>query len=539
MLIQWPSSRDYVEAIQNPHLCFQDPDLRAANSALDRLGMPFVTAGQFAYVFKLNSNGGAAQAVRCFRGFLGDREQRYRRINDHLNKVSVSFFASFEYDPEGILVLGNKYPILVMEWIDGLPLDVYLSNVLHRPDVLKFLADLWLKILLLLRNGAMAHGDLQHGNIIVDAGNSLRLVDLDGIFVPSMSGWKSAELGHRHYQHPKRSPDHFDASLDNFSGLVIYLSLVSLAEAPALWDEYHDENLIFTKEDFENPRSSPLLGKIKRIGGEHLRLAEALEKACAEDPKNCPSVLDLVKAPSSKLPSWMVSAPKVTVQQKTREVKPGTIPPPLPASQPASAVAGGVAATSAAPWWQSTQTVASPSGTIFSPSTPLPTLPPRSIVLSAAGQALNYAFVGVFFVWLWFPVLKALFSGMGMQPDEAAWTAVLTFAATCAFMGYRRAKAELLKKAVPTPLVMSSATAPAPARPVPVVVRPSPPISQPAVLRPSTSGHVALVGSRIRLIYHRPHCRWAMKISFRNRVQFSSAADATAAGYKPCGVCSP
>ena len=35
-------------------------------------------------------------------------------------------------------------------------------------------------------------------------------------------------------------------------------------------------------------------------------------------------------------------------------------------------------------------------------------------MLSGAGQALNYAFVGVFFVWLWFPVLRAFYSGMGM-----------------------------------------------------------------------------------------------------------------------------
>src|SRR5579864_2287094 len=178
---QWPSSRDYVEAIQNPTLCFQEPDLRAGTPAIDRLGMPFVTSGQFAYVFKLNgANGGGAQAVRCFRGAVGDRELRYRQINDHLNKVFIPFFADFEYDPEGILVLGRKYPILVMEWIEGLPLDVYLSNVLPRSDVFKFFADLWLKILISLRNGGVAHGDLQHGNIIVDANNALRLVDLDG-----------------------------------------------------------------------------------------------------------------------------------------------------------------------------------------------------------------------------------------------------------------------------------------------------------------------------------------------------------------------
>src|SRR5262245_13666890 len=115
--VQWPSSREYVEAIQNPALSFQDPDLKTSTPAVDRLGMPFVTSGQFAYVFKMNSgNEGKAQAVRCFRGAVGDREERYQRINDHLNKISVPYFASFEFDPQGILVTGRRYPIQVMEW---------------------------------------------------------------------------------------------------------------------------------------------------------------------------------------------------------------------------------------------------------------------------------------------------------------------------------------------------------------------------------------------------------------------------------------
>jgi hypothetical protein len=39
--------------------------------------MPLVTSGQFAYVYKLNSmNDNGDFAVRCFRGYLGDRDQR-------------------------------------------------------------------------------------------------------------------------------------------------------------------------------------------------------------------------------------------------------------------------------------------------------------------------------------------------------------------------------------------------------------------------------------------------------------------------------
>src|SRR5437016_7370860 len=143
----WPTSREFVEAVQNPAHCFTDPALRSSATALDKLGMPFVTSGQFAYVFKLNSTDGTkAQAIRCFRGMLGDRAERYKRINDHLDKVSVPYIADFEYDPAGILVGGKRYPTLVMEWIEGLPVDVYLSRVISKYEIVKFLADSWLKM---------------------------------------------------------------------------------------------------------------------------------------------------------------------------------------------------------------------------------------------------------------------------------------------------------------------------------------------------------------------------------------------------------
>jgi serine/threonine protein kinase len=182
----WPSSRDYVEAIQGPLLCFRDPELQAALPATDKLGMPTVTSGQFAYVFKLNhATGGRAEAVRCFRGSVPGREHRYRLIDDHLDKVGSSCLASFEYYPDGILVRGVTWPTLVMEWIDGHSLDVYLDSVVQKSDVVRYLADMWLKVLRSLRDNGIAHGDLQHGNIIVDRSNMLRLVDLDGMYVPS------------------------------------------------------------------------------------------------------------------------------------------------------------------------------------------------------------------------------------------------------------------------------------------------------------------------------------------------------------------
>ncbi len=315
----WPSARYFTEAIQCPSICFAHPNLRATLPAVDRLGMPLVTSGQFAYVYKLKSiNGGGDFAVRCFRGYLGDRDQRYRAIQEHLKNSPVSYLSSFAYAPEGILVGGNRFPILFMQWIDGPTLDLYINEMLHRPDVLLHLSEEWLRLLTALRESGIAHGDLQHGNIIVEHGQ-LRLVDHDGIFVPAMEGWSASEVGHQHYQHPRRTAEHFDSKLDDFSALVIYLSLLSLAERPSLWQEHHDENLLFTKSDFADPASSELFKKIRELGPEHAKFADVLAAAATGPPDEVPCLLDLVQA-KTKLPSWMTAPADLDATTKTREV---------------------------------------------------------------------------------------------------------------------------------------------------------------------------------------------------------------------------
>src|SRR5919107_3342318 len=281
----WPTARNYAEAVQCPAVCFAEPALRRMLPAVDRLGMPLVTSGQFAYVFKLNPEGaaGEALAVRCFRGYLGDRAERYSALDARLEAHRIGALPRFKYLPQGILVAGRRYPVLVMEWVEGPTLDVYLDEAVGRGEAVLHMADEWVKLMGELREASIAHGDLQHGNIIVEGGR-LRLVDLDGMYVPALRGFKASEVGHQHYQHPARDVSHFSADTDNFSALVVYVSLISLAERPELWQEHHDENLLFTRADFADPEASALFPKIEAIGGEHARLAEALREACNSDP---------------------------------------------------------------------------------------------------------------------------------------------------------------------------------------------------------------------------------------------------------------
>lgn len=315
-----PSASQYSDAMQNPKLCFSLPSLREGTLALDRLGMPLVMAGNFAVVFKLRLLDGT-RAVKCFCRFLGDREARFIAIDKQLDISKPSSLTGFDYFSRGILVEGKRYPILLMDWIEGPTLNVYIEEVLTKNNFREALASLaedWCRVVKELDECKIAHGDLQHGNIIVTS-EGIRLVDLDGTFVPALAGRKAAELGNSHYQHPKRSEDFFDAGLDRFSSLVIYLSLLAIAERPTLWKTFHDENLIFTKQDFTDPARSRLFQALDAMGGTIAKLALTLKQACLDDPSRSPRLSDFVAVKQPKLPSWMYSAPIVVVETKTRE----------------------------------------------------------------------------------------------------------------------------------------------------------------------------------------------------------------------------
>jgi len=261
----WPAPTDYLEAIQDPSFCFSDPELRDGVPSKDNLGLPRPISGGFACVFQINCKA-SKYAVRCFLRYHRDQEKRYEIINRHLEQSHLPCMVSFNFINKGIKVRGQWYPILKMEWIDGEPLNTYIEKNIRNPQVIDRLAERFLELVSGLRRSSIAHGDLQHGNILIVNGD-IRLIDYDGMFVPGLEGMSSHEVGHPNYQHPLRSENHFGLYLDNFSAWVIYLSLEALRVNPNLWDRFRggDENLLFRQKDFKNPDLSEVMTALKHI----------------------------------------------------------------------------------------------------------------------------------------------------------------------------------------------------------------------------------------------------------------------------------
>jgi hypothetical protein len=294
--VKYPTPSDYVEALQFPDLVFGDPELAAGEVAANALGLPRVITGAYAAVFRIETEGNS-YAVRCFLTDSSDRRKRYRAVDEHLRKNPLDAITPFEFQDEGVLVGGERFPILKMPWIEGEPLEAFVARHVGDRSVLLELRDEWRTLIRNLIAARFAHGDLQHGNVLVRYENevvSLQLVDYDAAWVPALRGRVSPEVGQRNYQHPDRTEQDFGPWLDRFPGLVVYTALTALAEEPDLWASYATgENLLFQSEDFLDPDASPLFEALSRI--EAVRpLAEALARSCFLPPRTSPLLEDVL-----------------------------------------------------------------------------------------------------------------------------------------------------------------------------------------------------------------------------------------------------
>ena len=268
----WPTGQEYGEALQHPRLVFVDGELRSGQPELDQLGLPRPRSGTFACVYKIECPG-RSWAAKCFTSEVTDQEDRYEAIDRHLAKVRLPYTVAFGYQPQGLKVKGREYPLLKMEWVRGVSLSSFIGSNLSNPGVLGALAEKWMAMLKALQQAEIAHGDLQDRNVLV-VGGDLRLVDYDGMFVPALAGKFSNEIGQRNFQHPYRTPIDYGPYLDNFSGWVVYASLVALSDRPELWSRYQggDECLLFRRDDFEHPEASAVLRDLNQSTSGNVRV---------------------------------------------------------------------------------------------------------------------------------------------------------------------------------------------------------------------------------------------------------------------------
>lgn len=258
--MKFPQMDEYHGAVQHPETFFQDPELRRAVVDKDTWGLPRVRSGNFALTYQLKGARGDAWAVRCFIKDISNRQQRYAAISQFLVRCQAPFFISTDYLSAGILVNGTWFPITKMSWVHGETLLRFVERNLNNLPAIRALGNQFQDMTAALESLGVAHGDLQHGNILV-AGGRLVLVDYDGMYVPALAGLHAEERGHVNYQHPQRNAE-FGPEIDRFSAIAIYLALKAIT--PPLWNKYGTgENLLFSQDDFRSPDTSELFADLE------------------------------------------------------------------------------------------------------------------------------------------------------------------------------------------------------------------------------------------------------------------------------------
>jgi len=256
---RYPTGGQYRDSLYNTDLCFKDSTIKGGTVSTDDLGMPKLISGNLASVFTVRSATNQQWAVKCFTRFVDHQEERYQRISEALRPVKKPWRVEFDYLSEGVMCEGHWYPALKMEWVDAVELIPFIEKYLWDPEKLADLATKFARMVADLAALGIAHGDLQHGNLLVTSSGELKLIDYDGMYVPSLAKMGACEFGHRNYQSPARTLSTWGPYLDNFSGWVIYASLVALTIEPSLWTllrDQGDEALLFKKDDFGDQRAS-------------------------------------------------------------------------------------------------------------------------------------------------------------------------------------------------------------------------------------------------------------------------------------------
>ena len=271
--MNYPLISEYIEAIRSAEDNFDK--LSNLCPVLDGNGNPIMSSGNFAVVFKMKDIvTDRLFAVKCFIKNQEGRSERYAKIADELQYVSSPYILHVRYlEREFFVDSANcdeeEFPVLVMDWVDGQPLDAYLRQHLDDTYGLQMLAYSFCRMGAWLLSQPFAHGDLKPDNILVRDDGTLVLVDYDGMFVPSMEGETAMETGSPDFRHPLRTEQSFNEHIDDFSIATIALSLKAISLNPQLFHQYAaSDRLLFSASDYLNIGQSPALKDIVSLSSD-------------------------------------------------------------------------------------------------------------------------------------------------------------------------------------------------------------------------------------------------------------------------------
>lgn len=234
---------------------------------------PIYYSGGFTVVFPVTVNG-KKWAFRCWHTEMGNVQKRFKVISDYINKLKSPYFCNFYYCDSGLIVDGKIFPTTRMDWVKGKTINQYIIENANNKELMLSLANKFLLMTESLHKHHIAHGDLQHGNIIITDSGEIKLVDYDSLYVPGLEDESDIIIGKAEYQHPKRKQLKITSEkLDYFSELVIYISILAIAHKPSIINDFSiEDSLLFQSNDWNDFETSRIYTSLKGIGSDDVSL---------------------------------------------------------------------------------------------------------------------------------------------------------------------------------------------------------------------------------------------------------------------------
>lgn len=259
----YPSRTDIVTAMRNPKVSFKANEL-IGGTTIQNGSRVIQYSGGYTTVFPFNRSNAQKVAVRCWIADIGDAKKRSQKISAYISALNNPYFCEFKYLENALLINGHIYPIVLMDWVEGKTLKEFINDNISDQSAIAKIRENFKKMVTYFHQQSIAHGDLQHGNILVNSDYSLTIIDYDSMYIKPLEGMPDTIKGLPGYQHPSRPKNKFiNPKLDYFSELVIYLSLLVFENQPNLWQDYYEtEDLLFSKDDFININQSVLINEL-------------------------------------------------------------------------------------------------------------------------------------------------------------------------------------------------------------------------------------------------------------------------------------
>lgn len=205
-------------------------------------------------------------ALKCYAEQNNFRIEHFDELKKFFQLHNRPYFVDFQFLDNEIIQYDNDgkiiyFDVLLTPWIDGKTLhnEIFEAAHLGKIDDISIIRSKFLELVKDFSTIGFAHGDLKPQNIIFEQEtHSLKVIDYDASWIESISHLENREVGTFWYQHPERQNNHWSYNVDNYSIVLIVVSLIAIEKNPHIFEKYNNkENIIFSPSEIIDGSSFP------------------------------------------------------------------------------------------------------------------------------------------------------------------------------------------------------------------------------------------------------------------------------------------